>query len=217
MAARWDSEKRQWVFDDDNGSSTAVLAPPQGLDYAGEVAWANQQQQKDELKSAEMAAQQGGDQRPFFAQNAGQFAGDLGKIAANAVVGLGTDFLDLGAGVADVVRQTASIVATGQIDENVDVFDDSDNPWTQWRRDTFRTETQAGQAISNLVRLGTMITSLPKVAISVPAKALGAVGSVKALGGVAGAATSTSNWLTKLDDLANAKKVSNAATALGQV
>ena len=217
MAARWDSEKRQWVFDDDNGSSTAVLAPPQGLDYAGEVAWANQQQRGDELKSAEMAAQQGGDQRPFFAQNAGQFAGDLGKIAANAVVGLGTDFLDLGAGVADVVRQTASIVATGQIDENVDVFDDSDNPWTQWRRETFRTETQAGQAISNLVRLGTMITSLPKVAISVPAKALGAVGSVKALGGVAGAATSTSSWLTKLDDLANAKKVSNAATALGQV
>ena len=217
MAARWDSEKRQWVFDDDNGSSTAVLAPPQGLDYAGEVAWANQQQRGDELKSAEMAAQQGGDQRPFFAQNAGQFAGDLGKIAANAVVGLGTDFLDLGAGIADVVRQTASIVATGQIDENVDVFDDSDNPWTQWRRETFRTETQAGQAISNLVRLGTMITSLPKVAISVPAKALGAVGSVKALGGVAGAATSTSNWLTKLDDLANAKKVSNAATALGQV
>ena len=217
MAARWDSEKRQWVFDDDNGSSTAVLAPPQGLDYAGEVAWANQQQREDELKSAEMAVQQGGDQRPFFAQNAGQFAGDLGKIAANAVVGLGTDFLDLGAGIADVVRQTASIVATGQIDENVDVFDDSDNPWTQWRRDTFRTETQAGQAISNLVRLGTMITSLPKVAISVPAKALGAVGSVKALGGVAGAATSTSNWLTKLDDLANAKKVSNAATALGQV
>ena len=217
MAARWDSEKRQWVFDDDNGSSTAVLAPPQGLDYAGEVAWANQQQQKDELRSAEMAAQQGGDQRPFLAQNAGQFAGDLGKIAANAVVGLGTDFLDLGAGVADLVRQTASIVVTGQIDENVNVFDDSDNPWTQWRRDTFRTETQAGQAISNLVRLGTMITSLPKVAISVPAKALGAVGSVKALGGVAGAATSTSNWLTKLDDLANAKKVSNAATALGQV
>ena len=217
MAARWDPEKQQYVFDDGNGSSTAVLAPPQGLDYAGEVAWAYQQRQKDELRSAEMAVQQGGDQRPFFAQNAGQFAGDLGKIAANAVVGLGTDFLDLGAGIADVVRQTASIVATGQIDENVDVFDDSDNPWTQWRRDTFRTETQAGQAISNLVRLGTMITSLPKVAISVPAKALGAVGSVKALGGVAGAATSTSNWLTKLDDLANAKKVSNAATALGQV
>ena len=217
MAARWDSEKQQWVFDDGNGSSTAVLAPPQGLDYAGEVAWANQQQQTDELRSAEMAMQQGGDQRPVFAQNAGQFAGDLGKIAANAVVGLGTDFLDLGAGVADVVRQTASIVATGQIDENVNVFDDSDNPWTQWRRETFRTETQAGQAVSNLVRLGTMITSLPKVAISVPAKALGAVGSVKALGGVAGAATSASSWLTKLDDLANAKKVSNAATALGQV
>ena len=217
MAARWDSEKQQWVFDDGNGSSTAVLAPPQGLDYAGEVAWTNQQQQKEELRAAEMAVQQGGDQRPMFAQNAGQFAGDLGKIAANAVVGLGTDFLDLGAGVADVVRQTASIVATGQIDENVNVFDDSDNPWTQWRRETFRTETQAGQAVSNLVRLGTMITSLPKVAISVPAKALGAVGSVKALGGVAGAATSASSWLTKLDDLANAKKVSNAATALGQV
>ena len=52
MAARWDSEKKQWVFDDGNGSSTAVLAPPQVLDYAGEVAWANQQQRGDELKSA---------------------------------------------------------------------------------------------------------------------------------------------------------------------
>ena len=217
MAARWDSQKQQWVFDDETSAPTAVMAPPQGLDYAGEVAWANQQQQKDELKAAEMAVQQGGDQRPMFAENAGQFFGDLGKIAANAAVGLGTDFLDLGAGVADVVRQTGSLIATGEFDENVNVFDDSDNPWTQWRRNTFRTETQAGQAVSNLVRLGTMVTTLPKVALSVPAKALGAAGSIKALGGVADVATSASNWLTKLDDLANAKKVTNAATALGQV
>jgi hypothetical protein len=217
MAARWDSQKQQWVFDDEASASTAVMAPPQGLDYAGEVAWANQQQQKDELKTAEMAMQQGGDQRPLFAQNAGQLFGDLGKIAANAAVGLGTDFLDLGAGVADVVRQTGSLVATGEFDENVNVFDDSDNPWTQWRRDTFRTETQAGQAVSNLVRLGTMVTTLPKLAISVPAKALGVAGKVGALGGVAEAAAGASNLLTKLDDLANAKKVTTAATALGQV
>lgn len=217
MAARWDSQKQQWVFDDEPSASTAVMAPPQGLDYAGEVAWANQQQQKDELRAAEMAVQQGGDQRPVMAENAGQFFGDLGKIAANAVVGLGTDFLDLGAGVADVVRQTGSLMATGEFDPNVDVFDDSDNPWTQWRRETFRTETQAGQAVSNLVRLGTMVTTLPKLAISVPAKALGVAGKVKVLGGVADVATGASNWLTKLDDLANAKKATTAATALGQV
>lgn len=218
MAARWDSQKQQWVWDDlEPGGSVAVATPPQGLDYAGRAAWQYEQQQKDELKTAEMAVQQGGDQRPMFAENAGQFFGDLGKIAANAAVGLGTDFVDFGLGIADVVRQTGSLIATGEFDENIRVFDDSDNPWTQWRRDTFRTETQAGQAVSNLVRLGTMVTTLPKLAIKAPAMALGVAGNVKVLGGVADVAAGASNWLTKLDDVANAKKATTAATALGQV
>lgn len=217
MAARWDSQKQQWVFDEPSSAATTVLAAPQGLDYAGELEWQYQQQQKNQLKTGEAAVQQGGDQRPFLAQNAGQLFGDLGKIAANAVVGLGTDFVDLGLGVADVVRQAGSLAVTGELDPTINVFDDSDNPWTQWRREAFRTETQAGQAVSNLVRLGTMVTALPKLAFSVPAKALGAAGKVKALGGVADLATGAANVFTKLDDLANVKKASTAATALGQV
>lgn len=218
MAPRWDSQQQKWVYDDDlETANVAVAVAPEGLDSFGRAKWEYEQQQQQQLKADELAVQQGGDQRPVFAQNGGQLFGDLGKIAANAVVGLGTDFVDLGLGVADVVRQAGSLAITGELDPTINVFDDSDNPWTQWRRDTFRTETQAGQAISNLVRLGTMVTTLPKLAFSVPAKAFGAAGKVKALGGVADMATGVANIFTKLDDLANVKKASTAATALGQV
>jgi hypothetical protein len=218
MAPRWDSQQQKWVYDDDlETANVAVAVAPEGLDSFGRAKWEYEQQQQQQLKADELAVQQGGDQRPVFAQNGGQFFGDLGKIAANAVVGLGTDFVDLGLGVADVVRQAGSLAITGELDPTINVFDDSDNPWTQWRRDTFRTETQAGQAVSNLVRLGTMVTTLPKLAFSVPAKAFGAAGKVKALGGVADMATGAANIFTKLDDLANVKKASTAATALGQV
>ena len=218
MAPRWDSQQQKWVYDDDlETANVAVAVAPEGLDSFGRAKWEYEQQQQQQLKADELAVQQGSDQRPVFAQNGGQFFGDLGKIAANAVVGLGTDFVDLGLGVADVVRQAGSLAITGELDPTINVFDDSDNPWTQWRRDTFRTETQAGQAVSNLVRLGTMVTTLPKLAFSVPAKAFGAAGKVKALGGVADMATGVANIFTKLDDLANVKKASTAATALGQV
>ena len=101
-------------------SSAAVAEPPN----AGKVPTtymellesraARRIQQEDQEIEAELdRISRGEDDRPVFAQDAGQFFGDLGKIAINAPIALATDYVDLGLGVADVVGQTAQIL-TGQ-------------------------------------------------------------------------------------------------------
>jgi hypothetical protein len=171
---------------------------------------------EDQAIEAEIsAASRGEDDRPVFAQNAGQFFGDLGKIAFNAPVALATDYVDLGLGVADVVGQTAQLL-TGQRDSyNPDeLFNDSDNPLTRWRREALKTETVAGQSASNLVRLGTAIVSLPKLAlksIAAPSQLLSKAPKIgKTFGKVA-------NAIGKADDAlktSRAPKVTKAMEAL---
>ncbi len=161
------------------------------------------------------AISRGEDQRPVFAEDAGMFARDAGRIAANAGVSLVTDYVDLGLGVADVVGQTAQILTGQRNGYNPDeIFNDADNPLTKWRREAFKTETVAGQAASNLVRLGTAIVTLPKTAIkgiAAPAKILAkAPGIGKTFGKVG-------NALTKADDAlkaSRAPKVTKAMEAL---
>lgn len=172
--------------------------------------------QEDQVVENEInAASRGEDDRPVFAQDVGMFARDAGRIAANAGVSLVTDYVDLGLGVADVVGQTAQIL-TGQRNgyNPDDIFNDADNPLTKWRREAFKTETVAGQAASNLVRLGTALVTLPKTAIkgiAAPTKILAkAPGIGKTFGKVG-------NALTKADDAlkaSRAPKVTKAMEAL---
>ena len=121
----------------------------------------------------------------------GNIAIDGTKIAANAFVGIGTDILDLAAGVADTAVQTGNVLQGKDWDWDA-WMNDSDNGWTQWRRETFKTDTKLGQTVSNFVRLGTLLATLPKAGVSVAArgaKAAAGVSRASRLAGVADIAT----------------------------
>jgi hypothetical protein len=123
----------------------------------------------------------GVDDRPDWVSGPGQAISEIGKIAANNGVALITDTFDAVAAVGDLfveggqelVQRTTGQGPGGTWD---DVFNDRDNPWTQWRRNTFRPETQSGQAINDLARgvIGTLflVKSAPKALAKLPTKGL---------------------------------------------
>ena len=127
------------------------------------------------------------DERPLFAENFGQFAGDLGKNLINPAAALVTDYVDLGHGLVDVAQQTGNLIQGKGFDAGK-IFDDSDNPLTEWRINTMgRSETGAGQFLNTTSRVVVALASLPKVAIKwgvvAPLKALS---KLPAVGKVAG-------------------------------
>ena len=206
----------KWVFDQEEEQQAPVLTAPVGMSVTQQARWEQEQAANQTIQQGEQLAAAGGDNRPFWATDIGMAASDTGKILANAGVALGTDYLDLAAGVGDVVMQAGSLATGNGWDWNK-VLDDSDNPWTQWRRNTFRTETQAGQAVSNLLRIGTALVALPKVAAQGIALPFKAIGGVDKLGDVAKASDGIGNLFTKLDDLAKAKRNPLAAAGLEAV
>jgi hypothetical protein len=206
----------KWVFDQEEEQQSQALIAPVGMSVTQQARWEQEQAANQTIQQGEQLAAAGGDNRPFWATDIGMAASDTGKILANAGVALGTDYLDLAAGVGDVVMQAGSLATGNGWDWNK-VMDDSDNPWTQWRRNTFRTETQAGQAVSNLLRIGTSLVALPKVAAKGIALPFKAVGGVDKLGDVAKAADGIGNLFNKLDDLAKAKRNPLAAAGLEAV
>lgn len=208
----------QWVWDD---QSQMMLDQQEQFDPYSVLpkTTAQQMEEVQQQKAAQEEArwadvQQGGDTRPFWAPNAGAAASDTGKILANAGIAIGTDYMDLVAGIGDLGTQTLSALSGKGWDWN-QVLNDADNPWTAWRRDVFRTESKAGQAVSNLVRIGTALIALPKVAAkgaTIPLQAgrsLPAVG--KTLGGI-------SELVTKLDDVMKVKPgaVQDAAAGIAK-
>lgn len=207
----------RWVDDSiEQQSEAPQLAPPPGLSPFEEADWFAKKENEKQLLQRDKEIAQGGDTRPFLAADPGMFARDLGKIGANALTSLGTDFLDTGAMIGDLVVQSGNLLA-GKGWNWDDVADDSDNPWTQARIDTFRAETQAGQAASILTRVGVAALTLPKMAFKGIALPFQTAGKAKFLGGVAGAAEGVGKWVSKLDELANAKAGGMAGTALSQL
>ena len=206
----------KWVDDQEQEQPSSVLSAPVGLSVTQQARWEQENAIKQGVQQGEQLAAAGGDNRPFWATNVGMAASDTGKILANAGIALGTDYLDLAAGIGDLVVQTGSAVTGNGWDWNK-VMDDSDNPWTQWRRNAFRTESQAGQAVSNLLRIGTALVALPKVAAKGIVLPLKAVGGVEKLGEVGKAAEGIGNLFTKLDDLAKVKRNPLAAAGLEAV
>ena len=114
------------------------------------------EQQAEELEIASQDAALGGavDNRPFVS---GALVGDLVKAPINALAGVPTDLVDLGLGLADVVRATAGSVGLpeqyGGMQWN-EVFDDRDNPLTAIRRDSIgQMDTKAGALVNQGLRL----------------------------------------------------------------
>ena len=148
---------------------------------------------EDEAIATATAKQQADNQKPMWAGDTenplGNIAIDTTKILANAGVGLVTDVFDLAAGIGDTVVQTGNLLQGKDWDWDA-WMNDSDNGWTRWRRETFKTSTQAAQTASNFLRLGTLMATLPKAGASLAArgaKAAAGVSKVSRVGGVASA------------------------------
>lgn len=140
---------------------------------------ANKSRQQD-VETFDQRAQAGigRDDRPVWVNSPGQAIDEIGTIAANQGIALITDTFDTVAAVGDLfveggqelIQRTTGQGPGGTWD---DVFNDRDNPWTQWRRESFRPKTQSGQAINDIARgvIGTIFIakSIPKAALKLPA------------------------------------------------
>ena len=124
------------------------------------------------------------DDRPLFAETPGQFAGDLVKSVVNPAAALLTDYADLGHGLVDIAGQTGSWLSGNGFDGSK-IFDDSDNPLTKARIDSFRSESQAGQFVNTTARVVVALATLPKLALKGLAMPLRLLGKAPAVGGLA--------------------------------
>ena len=159
-----------------------------------------------EVKAREVVEQDGED-RPVFSADPGVIARDIGRNIANPIAAIGTDYVDLGHGIADIAVQTGEWLQGRGFDASK-IFDDSDNPWTEARINAMRSETQAGQFLNTTSRVVVALATLPKVALK-----WGVVAPLKALSkapGIGKLAKGGAASLTKLDD---AMKAPRAITA----
>lgn len=215
MAVRFNPQTGKLEDDEADAMSSASASTIAERVRLSDPLAASNQALRDQYAAANQqsfeAAKTGGADKPMFASDPGQFVDELGNILGNAVTGIGTDFVDLGLGLADVAVATGKQLA-GQ-DANWDqVFDDSDNPLTQWRRREFESETQAGKVVSDVVRLGTLIATLPKSALKGAALAPRLIGKVGALGDVAAGASKLAKGIDAADDAIKAGRAGYKAS-----
>jgi len=206
MPARYDAKTGRWVYDDPLAPvATANAMPAVGSSPFEQSAFLDQRDNQMNLQTGEALSQQNGQRRPMFAENP---VGEAFNIAANAGSALVTDYLDLAAGLGDLAVQSQEYV-TGQGFNWDKVLDDSDNPWTKWRRQQFEAKSQAGQLVSNVVRVGVSLLTLPKVAAKGITMPLQAAKRVPVVGGAAGAA------LKGIDKVSDAYKGLTAVDGAG--
>ena len=190
--------------------NVAVATPPDPLErtYYDPAQGQNEALAARQQANANAVVANAGDDRPLFAQDGRQFRDDLGKSIVNPAWALVTDYVDLGHGLVDVAQQTGNLIQ-GKGFDGSKVFDDSDNPLTEWRINTFRSETQAGQFVNTTARVGVALLTLPKLALKgliMPLKLLGkapAVGKPLAKAG---------SLLGKVDDAIKAPRETTKAT-----
>ena len=168
---------------------------------------AAQMEEEQKARAIELQAN-GGDDRPLFAENPGQFFGDLYKSVVNPAAALVTDYVDLGHGLVDIVGETGNLIQ-GKGFDGSKVFDDSDNPLTQGRLNTFRSETQAGQFVNTTARVVVALATLPKFALKGLAAPLKLLGKAPVAGKPFAAGA---NLLTKADKAIKAPREATKAT-----
>ena len=196
MPARYDAKLGKVVYGEDelgNPITNASDAPPESSsDYTklGPVEnpfldLAREQTARNEAAVQEQAIN--GDDRNFID---GGIVGDIAKTLVNVPAALVTDVVDLGLGIVDVGRATASSAGLGEFGWD-QVFDDRDNALTQFRRNTVGTyDTKLGEMIGTTGRFasffvgGGLITKIPKLAraASILNKVPGLAGAYRSAG-----------------------------------
>ena len=201
----------------DADPNVAVATPPDPLErtYYDPVQGQNEALAAREQANAKAVVANAGDDRPLWVQDGRQFRDDLGKSIANPAWALVTDYVDLGHGLVDVAQQTGNLIQ-GKGFDGSKVFDDSDNPLTEWRINTFRSESKAGQFVNTTMRVGVALLTLPKLALKGLAMPLKLLGKAPAVGKPFGA---LAKGLTKTDDAINATRAGTkgATTALNAI
>ena len=143
--------------ENENGVMPGVMQPaltPGMTEFEYQNALQRSQQQQsvsEQLESAPAA-----DAKPFIG---GGTVTDVLQAFPNAAVAIPTDILDLGAGLVDLAKEGYRAVTDDdyKFNESGDVFNDADNPWTQWRRENMGTSrTVAGEMVSTTLRLATL-------------------------------------------------------------
>lgn len=214
MPIYYDEKLGRWV-DTEREAALADQASrmPAGLDQMEQLQWQRDQESKSAQKQFDQQVKSGNaGAKPLLAKDGGQALEEVGNILGNTVTGLVTDYFDVGAGLADVAVQAGNL-ATGKGWDWNKVFDDSDNPWTHWRQQNFEAETQAGQVVSNVARVASMLLTMPKTAlkgIALPFR----IANATRLPLAAEAAGSAVKRLNAADDFLKAgSKASQATTA----
>jgi hypothetical protein len=193
--------------DDPDAESDGSLFAPS---YGSPELRAAEGLEAEQQATAVAAREEYNDERPLWAESLGQFGSDLGKNLLNPAAALVTDYVDLGHGLVDIAQQTGNLVQGKGFDWNK-VFDDSDNPLTEYRINTVgRSETGAGQFLNTTSRVVVALATLPKTAIKwgivAPLKALS---KVPVAGKLAGAGAKLA---TKTDDAIKAGREGTKAT-----
>ena len=148
-------------------------------------------EQADERSRAQALQQEKSgdfDARPIVADNLGDAFTDVTGGVVNAGLALATDYADLAAGLVDVGRETASFLTGNGFNKGGDkIFNDTDNPWTQWRVETFRSSSKLGQTYNHILRVGAGLFAfkkyLAKYGIVAPIKAANSLSKSNKLAG----------------------------------
>ena len=181
---------------------------PLGLSPLEQVQWKQQATIDQGAVALKEQVKEGVDQKQEGFGSVGAFGRDILRGLGNAGAALGTDYVDLGLGLTDIAVQSASALTGGEFDGN-EIFNDANNPLTQARQDIFNTETQAGKAVSDVLRVGVALLTLPKTAIAGAAKGI----KLLTLGRGAGVA----NTLMKFDASLKAARGSQVVTKAADI
>ena len=204
---QFNPETGEWDYGDEPEIQQAATAVAEERPtFLSEKEYQRRQLKANESSSPAVATV--ADDRPLIAETPGQAIGDLAKSIVNPVVAFGTDYVDLGHGLVDILGQTGSLISGNGFDGSK-IFDDSDNPLTEARIDAFRSETQAGQFVNTTARVVFALATLPKLALKGLAMPLRLISKAPAVGGLA---AKGAKGLLAADDAIKATRTGTKAT-----
>ena len=183
MAYYYDEELGKFVNDDEEEKSKLPESAFERsqMSYEDRVAAQNPPTKSLEEQFAADAEQE---KKPFIAQGPGQAFSEVFNLTANAGSALVTDYGDLASYVGDTLVQGGNVLQ-GKRFEQENFLNDADNPWTQWRLNTFEPETELGMAARPFIRGAVALLTLPKVAVSGLLQPLKLLGKAPVVGGLA--------------------------------
>ena len=196
-------------------TGAGVQLPPENMSPMQSAAYYSNQYQQQQLEQ-QLNNPQAPD-KPFIS---GDTVGDVAKAIPNALLGIPTDLVDLGLGIVDTARQAYQTVTDPDYNWNDDGewFNDSNNPLTEMRRDTFGTsETYAGEFVNTGLRIGTLVVSLASGRLDrlpLVGSRLGKLGSlVKKVSGLSKATSAAQKTTRALDGI---RKGTQAASGINK-